>query len=414
MLDAVVGRGDGRAADAEAGAVAPSPGGDWRRLRAARRPVATATSASAAGREPSSPPRHPPPRRLVVLTSSPPSAAAPAARPPSEARAPHDAPDAVRETAPGAADVEDRLLARALDRAEDARAAASGGRARRRGGTGWRVAALGLGAGVLASAALGWWIAERIAAGGTAAPRAEREAVSFPPPVPPPPRPVAAPRAAAFGPGPSGGETPGQEVFPSPSRAFPADSAVGRGPLPGAATGSRPPEQGAGEGDPAAPSRPDAGPPAPGLPWPPPPAPPPRTATRPEPSQPAALAPMPPAPEILAPHWSPPQPSSAVAGAEPQPPPMAVRVVLHHRPGAGDAAAALARRLPTTGGAGVELRAVPATPGARVVRYFHPADRPAAEALAARLGAGVRDFTHFSPRPRPGTLEAWLPDEPSP
>ncbi len=42
------------------------------------------------------------------------------------------------------------------------------------------------------------------------------------------------------------------------------------------------------------------------------------------------------------------------------------------------------------------------------IRYFHPADRTAAEDLADALGARLRDFTGYSPRPPAGTIELWL------
>lgn len=42
------------------------------------------------------------------------------------------------------------------------------------------------------------------------------------------------------------------------------------------------------------------------------------------------------------------------------------------------------------------------------VRYFHPEDADAAAAVAAALGALVRDFTDFSPAPPAGAIEVWL------
>ena len=42
------------------------------------------------------------------------------------------------------------------------------------------------------------------------------------------------------------------------------------------------------------------------------------------------------------------------------------------------------------------------------IRYFHPADRAAAEDLAGALGARLRDFTGYSPSPPAGTIELWL------
>lgn len=42
------------------------------------------------------------------------------------------------------------------------------------------------------------------------------------------------------------------------------------------------------------------------------------------------------------------------------------------------------------------------------VRFFHPEDAAAAEAVATALGAVPRDFTAFSPAPPEGTIEVWL------
>lgn len=86
------------------------------------------------------------------------------------------------------------------------------------------------------------------------------------------------------------------------------------------------------------------------------------------------------------------------------------RIVLHHRQGARLAAETVAG---VAAGYGPlpEIRQVPATPDAPVVRYFHASDRPAAESLLRRLGGNwsLQDFTTFAPKPRAGTLEVWLP-----
>ncbi|MEM9798291.1 MAG: hypothetical protein AAF919_17500 [Pseudomonadota bacterium] len=42
------------------------------------------------------------------------------------------------------------------------------------------------------------------------------------------------------------------------------------------------------------------------------------------------------------------------------------------------------------------------------VRYYHAADRPSAEALAALFDAEARDFTNFRPAPDDGLVELWL------
>ncbi|MCV6594817.1 MAG: hypothetical protein OIF48_17840 [Silicimonas sp.] len=46
------------------------------------------------------------------------------------------------------------------------------------------------------------------------------------------------------------------------------------------------------------------------------------------------------------------------------------------------------------------------------IRYFHPEDRAAAQALARAFGATLRDFTWFQPGPAPGTAELWLSGRP--
>ncbi len=53
-------------------------------------------------------------------------------------------------------------------------------------------------------------------------------------------------------------------------------------------------------------------------------------------------------------------------------------------------------------------RTAPITISEDQVRYFHAADREAAEKLAAQFSAGARDFTSYRPRPDRGLLEVWL------
>lgn len=53
------------------------------------------------------------------------------------------------------------------------------------------------------------------------------------------------------------------------------------------------------------------------------------------------------------------------------------------------------------------------------LRYFFASDRDRAAAVAATRATGstpptLRDFSHLSPRPRPGTLELWLAGNPGP
>ncbi|MEM8630362.1 MAG: hypothetical protein AAGF74_03925 [Pseudomonadota bacterium] len=42
------------------------------------------------------------------------------------------------------------------------------------------------------------------------------------------------------------------------------------------------------------------------------------------------------------------------------------------------------------------------------VRFYHASDRNAADELAGRMGAELRDFTDFRPQPDEGTIELWL------
>ena len=92
------------------------------------------------------------------------------------------------------------------------------------------------------------------------------------------------------------------------------------------------------------------------------------------------------------------------------------RVVVHYREGAtaeaDHLAAALAGADPKF--SHVEVRAVPSTPRAPTIRFFHPEDvGPAWELEAALSTTGntweVRNFTGVQPKPRRGTLEVWLP-----
>lgn len=105
-----------------------------------------------------------------------------------------------------------------------------------------------------------------------------------------------------------------------------------------------------------------------------------------------------------------PPPAPAMAPevqAPPHPvPAQGMRAFIHHA-GSPAAAARLADRLPP-GIALAEIRPVRATPSAGDVRFFFAADRPAAQAMAQRLGLRLRDMSHFRPLPQPGTLEVWL------
>ncbi|MBU8539013.1 hypothetical protein [Falsiroseomonas tokyonensis] len=122
-----------------------------------------------------------------------------------------------------------------------------------------------------------------------------------------------------------------------------------------------------------------------------------------QPPAPAALPPPPPAPPLLA--------EAAPLEAAPEGA-VAPRIFVHHLPGSSAAAGALAARAARLGGS-VEVRDVPFTPPTPQVRFFRPSDEALARRLAGTLGPGWRlhDLTRFSPRPRPGTLEIWLPAE---
>ncbi|MFZ1431355.1 MAG: hypothetical protein WAS21_31920 [Geminicoccaceae bacterium] len=99
------------------------------------------------------------------------------------------------------------------------------------------------------------------------------------------------------------------------------------------------------------------------------------------------------------------------------------RVVIHYSMG-NASGANLAQSLAATLGGNrfgePEIRAVPQTVATASVRYFHVGDRDAAVRLVASVrpllaGAGRAapvtpiDFTDFTPLPRPGTLEIWVP-----
>lgn len=95
-----------------------------------------------------------------------------------------------------------------------------------------------------------------------------------------------------------------------------------------------------------------------------------------------------------------------------------VRVVIHYPDGVRPQAERLALDLGAvlTHG-GIELQGVQARVSRANLRYFHPGDRPLAERVGALLRSEapeamgtvtVRDFTHFRPSPRRGTVEVWL------
>jgi hypothetical protein len=107
----------------------------------------------------------------------------------------------------------------------------------------------------------------------------------------------------------------------------------------------------------------------------------------------------------------------------PTPPAGEIRVFIHHFAGSGTNAALaerLAEHLRGRGFTVADIRPVDFSIGKTSVRYFFEDDRHASERLIDELGrfledAGARapdrasDFTHFTPKPRPGNVEVWLP-----
>ena len=121
-----------------------------------------------------------------------------------------------------------------------------------------------------------------------------------------------------------------------------------------------------------------------------------------QPSRATSAAPLPP-PISLSP------PSAAVAAGP--------RVVIHYLAGSPAAAAGAERIAPALSpqfGA-IEARVVPDVPRILTIRYFYDEDRRAARTVGKSLPSGfgrwrLQNYSGFRPRPRPGTLEIWLPD----
>ncbi|WP_051328863.1 LytR C-terminal domain-containing protein [Geminicoccus roseus] len=165
-------------------------------------------------------------------------------------------------------------------------------------------------------------------------------------------------------------------------------------------------------------------------------APPPPPAPPPVPPQPRAIeplrAPAPPEltrlPQVLRTQPAPPpalarpaEPPAPAAGPRPLPGP--TRVFIHYSAIGGqavDEAERLARLLRQQGFTVADVREVPFAIDEPSVRYFFAGNQGEAQTLVelssralpgmsglARRGAS--DFTHFEPRPQPGTLEIWLP-----
>jgi hypothetical protein len=99
-----------------------------------------------------------------------------------------------------------------------------------------------------------------------------------------------------------------------------------------------------------------------------------------------------------------------------------IRVFIHHVADQGDSALAqrLADYLRGQGFTVADIRAVEVSVAKRSVRYFFTSDRAASQRLVEQLGRfsekgrslapdHASDFTHFVPKPRPGSVEIWLP-----
>jgi hypothetical protein len=123
---------------------------------------------------------------------------------------------------------------------------------------------------------------------------------------------------------------------------------------------------------------------------------------------PAAAPPLPPAAKPL--------PGNAARQLEPGGP-SPVRVFIHHAAGSGPGAAAaqsFAEDLRRAGFTVAGIRPVPFAIRAGSVRYYFDHDRAAARALAADYGGAEgrplppQDFSHYEPKPSPGTVEVWI------
>jgi len=140
------------------------------------------------------------------------------------------------------------------------------------------------------------------------------------------------------------------------------------------------------------------------------------------PPEPAVAEPEPAAPGIA-------EPSTEVTRLEPAVPEAApaaavpLRIFIHYPAGAGDAVPALqlAAFLQIHRFAVADIRLVDTEIERPTIRYFFAGDRPQSRRLADAINAffadrspyEVADFSHFSPKPRRGNVEVWLPGRPS-
>ena len=113
---------------------------------------------------------------------------------------------------------------------------------------------------------------------------------------------------------------------------------------------------------------------------------------------------------------------ATTAEVDPALPAGEIRVFIHHVADQRDGALAqrLADYLRGQGFTVADIRPVDFSIGKPSVRYFFARDRAASQRLVEELGgfaAGgaslgpdhASDFTHFVPKPRPGSVEVWLP-----
>ena len=124
-----------------------------------------------------------------------------------------------------------------------------------------------------------------------------------------------------------------------------------------------------------------------------------------------------PAAPVLYPHRAP--PLVAATSADPAASSSPTRVFIHHTAGSNSDAAgarAVAERLRREGFEVVAVRRVPFAIRTGSVRYYFEHDRSAARRLAdlsgPLAGSGRKrpplDFSHYRPKPSPGTVEVWI------
>ena len=90
-----------------------------------------------------------------------------------------------------------------------------------------------------------------------------------------------------------------------------------------------------------------------------------------------------------------------------------VRIVMHAKEPAKRLADQLELLLTALGADGIEKRIVDDAPDYNQVRYFHPADKEAGQAVGEALSlvfdeVAVRSFEDYQPAPSDGLIEIWL------